>query len=117
MRAIATLSTFVLLLSATACDTPGEPVPPSSVVPIEHLRVTPLTVHFSAAGQTQQLTATIAPDNATDQALIWESDNTAVATVSQSGLVTAQDVGGGIFVTAYAHAGGVQASVNVSVDP
>ena len=40
-----------------------------------------------------QLTATVAPENATDKALKWESSNTAVATVSENGLVTGVKAG------------------------
>src|SRR5207342_3505543 len=38
---------------------------------------------------TKQLTATIAPANATNQSMTWTSSNNAIATVSSSGLVTA----------------------------
>lgn len=41
------------------------------------------------AGATKTLTATISPANATYQDVSWESANTAVATVSSSGIVTA----------------------------
>ncbi|MBO4946240.1 MAG: Ig-like domain-containing protein [Lachnospiraceae bacterium] len=44
-------------------------------------------------GQTQKLTATIAPANATNQAVKWSTSDKNVATVSENGLVTA--VGGG----------------------
>jgi hypothetical protein len=44
-------------------------------------------------GATSQLTATIAPTNATNKAVTWSSSNTAVATVSSSGLVTAVATG------------------------
>ena len=44
-------------------------------------------------GDTQQLTATVAPSNATDQSVSWSSNNTSVATVSSSGLVTAVSAG------------------------
>ena len=40
-------------------------------------------------GQTQTLTATVSPSNATNKAITWSSSNTSVATVSQSGVVTA----------------------------
>lgn len=43
--------------------------------------------------QTQQLTATIAPSNATNKNVTWESDATSVASVSSSGLVTAKAEG------------------------
>ena len=43
-------------------------------------------------GSTQQLTATLTPSNATDT-LNWSSDNTDAATVNNTGLVTAVNVG------------------------
>jgi len=46
-----------------------------------------------AVGSTQQLTATIAPANATNQNVTWTSSNTAVATVGASGIVTAVGAG------------------------
>ncbi|MDE5745653.1 MAG: Ig-like domain-containing protein [Paramuribaculum sp.] len=42
---------------------------------------------------TLQLTATITPENATDQAVTWSSSDEAVATVGADGLVTAKRVG------------------------
>jgi hypothetical protein len=45
------------------------------------------------SGSTKQLTATIAPTNATNQTVSWSSSNTAVAAVSTSGLVTAVAAG------------------------
>jgi len=44
-------------------------------------------------GQTQQLTANVQPANATNQTVTWETNNNVVATVSNSGLVTALGVG------------------------
>ena len=40
------------------------------------------------AGKTEQLTATVSPDNATSKNVTWSSSDTEVATVSSSGLVT-----------------------------
>lgn len=40
-------------------------------------------------GENLQLSATVAPDNATDKGITWSSTNEAVAVVSESGLVTA----------------------------
>lgn len=40
-----------------------------------------------------QLTATVSPEDATDKSLIWMSDNTDIATVSATGLVTAKKEG------------------------
>ena len=50
-------------------------------------------------GQTVQLIATVLPENATDKTVIWSSNDTSVATVDSSGMVTAIDVGT-TFVTA-----------------
>ena len=44
-------------------------------------------------GETESLIATVSPSNATNQAVTWSSDNTSVATVSSSGIVTAKAVG------------------------
>ena len=44
-------------------------------------------------GETEQLTATITPENATMKTVEWSSDNTAVATVDRHGLVTAEGEG------------------------
>ena len=40
-------------------------------------------------GESKQLTATVAPDNATDKSVTWSSSNESVATVAQDGTVTA----------------------------
>jgi len=44
-------------------------------------------------GETEQLSAALSPGNAADKNLTWTSDNTSVATVSSSGLVTAEAEG------------------------
>ena len=44
-------------------------------------------------GATQQLTATVSPFGATNKTVNWQSDNTNVATVSSTGLVTAKNEG------------------------
>ena len=44
-------------------------------------------------GQTQWLTATVTPADALDKSVTWSSNNTSVATVSSSGLVTAKAIG------------------------
>lgn len=110
----------MLILSAYSCDNPGEPSepdPPAGIVSVQAVRVTPQTVQFLAIGETRQLLATVFPTNATDQAIAWESSDSTVVTVNPSGLVTAKSPGAGVFVTAYTHDGGHQASVNVGVTP
>ena len=54
--------------------------------------VTGITLNKSALtlkeGQTQTLSANVAPDNANDKTLTWSSSNTSVATVSTTGVVS-----------------------------
>jgi uncharacterized protein YjdB len=110
----------LLLLGGSACGNPGEPGnpdPPTNVVPVQGVRVTPQVIQFSAIGETRQLTAVVFPTNATDQGIAWESTDSAVATVDAAGLVTAKAAGIGVFITAYTHDGRHEASVNVSVNP
>lgn len=65
-----------------------------------------------AKGGTVELTATVAPDNATDKTVSWSSDDTKIATVDENGKVSA--VGGGK-ATITAAAGGVQDTCTVTV--
>lgn len=44
-------------------------------------------------GNTEQLTATVAPNDATDPSVTWSSDDTNVATVDENGLVSAVGAG------------------------
>ena len=44
-------------------------------------------------GETVQLTATIEPDNASNQSVTWSSDNDTMASVSNTGLITAKTAG------------------------
>jgi len=63
-----------------------------ATVAVTGVTMSPTTASV-AVGSTQQLTATIAPANATNQNVTWTSSNTAVATVGASGIVTAVGAG------------------------
>ncbi|TCN61000.1 T9SS C-terminal target domain-containing protein [Flavobacterium circumlabens] len=63
-----------------------------AAVAVTGVTVSPTTVTVGL-GSTQQLNATIAPANATNQNVTWTSSNTAVATVNASGLVSAVSAG------------------------
>lgn len=63
--------------------------------------------------ETVQLTATVEPANTTDE-LVWSSSNESVATVSETGLVTAVSVG---TATITVTCGTVTAACRVIVDP
>ena len=118
------LAAFGLTASATftSCDDVlGEWSRPAPVTPTEGpsvsvtsitLAPTSLTMNVGDAAVT--LTATIAPDNASDKTITWSSDNTAAATVAD-GVVTAVGAGAAI-ITATANDGsGVKATCNVTV--
>ncbi len=57
------------------------------------LSPTSATISLQAPNKTLPLSATVLPANATNKALSWSSSNTAVATVSSSGIVSAHTVG------------------------
>ncbi|MCL2371921.1 MAG: CotH kinase family protein [Defluviitaleaceae bacterium] len=66
------------------------------------------------AGQNQQLTATVAPANATNRNLVWTSSNPAIATVGPTGLVAAVAPGVATITVTTAD-GGFVATVQVTV--
>ena len=66
-------------------------------------------------GNTTQLSATVSPTNASDRNVTWSSSNTAVATVSTSGLVTAKSVGSAIITATAADGSGKSGSATITV--
>jgi uncharacterized protein YjdB len=85
------------------------------VVPVTGVTVSPATASIHA-GATTQLTATVAPANATNPAVNWTSGNTAVATVSASGLVTAVAAGTTV-ITATTADQGKASTATITVTP
>ncbi len=84
-----------------------------STVPATNVTLAPL--NFSTfVTATQQLTATVWPTNATYPAVTWASSNTAIATVSASGLVTG-NAAGTTAITATTFDGGFVTSSVVTV--
>ncbi|WP_168735460.1 glycosyl hydrolase 53 family protein [Cohnella fermenti] len=67
-----------------------------------------------APGGTDTLIATVKPSNATNQDVTWTSSNETVATVSESGVVTAVGEGTAV-ITATTDDGGYTATANVTV--
>ena len=66
-------------------------------------------------GQTQKLTATVAPANATKKEVKWSTSNKNVATVSPSGLVTAKSAGTATITCTAQDGSGVKATCKVTV--
>ena len=108
LKIVSAAGSLVLLTFLAACGA-TDPRVPTAIV----LNAT--TLNFTALGDAQQLSPTISdqdgkalpPETAT-----WSSSDPAVATVSQTGLVTAQGAGSAQIT---AEAGSVTASVQVSV--
>lgn len=66
-------------------------------------------------GETLQLSATVKPDNAANKKLMWLSDTPSVATVDQTGLVTAVSEGKATITAKAQDGSGVEASCVVEV--
>ena len=81
--------------------------------------VTSVTLNNSSltmkVGDTQQLTATVYPTNASNKQVTWSSSKSNVATVS-NGSVTAKDSGNTV-ITVTTSDGGYTATCNVTVEP
>jgi uncharacterized protein (TIGR02145 family) len=85
----------------------------TATIPVTGVSVAPTSASISV-GATQQLTASIAPYNATNQTVTWGSSNIGIATVSSSGLVTGVAAGSAT-ITVTTNDGGHTATCAVSV--
>ena len=112
------LVTAVGVGSATITATSGSATGTASVTVTQEaasVEVTPVSVEFTALGDTVRLTATVLDANGSAVAgavVAWSSGDSAVATVNASGLVTA--VGSGA-TTVTAESGGATGTANVTV--
>jgi uncharacterized protein YjdB len=84
-----------------------------ATVPVTGVSLSPTSASISA-GLTRQLTATVAPSNATNQTVTWSSSNSSIATVSNTGLVTAVAAGTAT-ITVTTQDGGKTATAAITV--
>ncbi|PIB34442.1 hypothetical protein BFP72_02905 [Reichenbachiella sp. 5M10] len=91
----------------------GEAV--TNTVDVSSVSLSPSSVTLFV-NDTQQLSATVSPYNASNQDISYSSSNTAVATVNGSGLVTAQGTGSAT-ITVTTDDGGYTASSTITVTP
>lgn len=101
---------FIRISRIEYCIGNNEPSIPTAVTGVT-LNITSKELEVEA---TQQLTATVAPSTAVDKSVSWSSSNTAVATVSETGLVTAVAVGSAV-ITVTTTDGGYAATCAITV--
>lgn len=87
----------------------------SGAIPASGISIAPAGDFNLQAGGTRQLYATVSPENASNRNVSWSSSNTSVATVGNTGLVTAVAAGSSRITARASGGSGVEASVNVTV--
>lgn len=87
---------------------------PGNTIPVTGINVSPANLTLTGAASTGVLSASVSPANASNTMVNWSSGNIAVATVSNSGVVTAISAGS-TAITATSVGGGFSASSNVTV--
>lgn len=85
-------------------------------VAVESVTLNPTTLTLEKGG-TGTLTATVSPDNATDRTVTWESNATNIATVDNSGKVTAVGAGEATIKVTAQDGSGKYAECKVTVKP
>ena len=85
----------------------------SSDIPVTGVSISPATLSLNI-GETGNVTGAVSPATATDKTMTFTSSNTAVATVTQSGVITAVAAGSTI-ITAKSTNGGYTAASTITV--
>lgn len=107
------IALFTILLSVSLIATYSCKKEKDKSVAVTEVRLDK-TATTLVEGDTEELMATVMPENATDKGIEWKSDNESVATVSQTGLVTALKDGSAT-ITVKTNDGGFRASCEVTV--
>lgn len=66
--------------------------PASAAVPVSSVSVSPSSAALTVGG-TKQLSVSVSPSNATNKSVTWKSSDSSIASVSNTGLVTAKKAG------------------------
>ena len=96
---IALAATFASAIASIAIEAPLLVASPAAKAWLTRIFVPVTAVKLSASslalteGDVARLTATVEPADATDKTVVWSSDNPAVASVDQTGFVTALAAG------------------------
>ncbi|WP_407723430.1 extracellular solute-binding protein [Ruminococcus sp. JL13D9] len=115
---VTSVSTGTATIYAKASDGSGKQAACS--VTVNGIKVSLITVSPTAVslkpGKTKSITATVSPSNAENKTLQWTSSNTKVATVNQSGTVTAVSDGTATIYAKATDGSGKQATCSVTVN-
>jgi endoglucanase len=88
-------------------------------VTVNYISVTNVSIYTQStemySGETQQLSAIFTPSNASNQNVSWSSSNESVATVSSSGLLTANN-SGSTTITVTTQDGGLTDTVAITIE-
>ena len=100
----------------TTCNICGyvRTVTPPEIVPVSQITLNKAETSISV-GNSEKLTATVAPENATIKALTWASSDEDVATVAPDGTVTAVKAGAATITATAADGSGKSAVCKVTV--
>ncbi|MDR2912994.1 MAG: Ig-like domain-containing protein [Alistipes sp.] len=109
----AIVAVAVLALAFTGCK--DEPTPTPDPIAVTGVTVAPTTMTLEI-GAKQTIVATVAPSNATNQAVSWKSTDDKIATVAANGEVTAV-AEGTTTITVTTTDGGKTATTTVTVNP
>ena len=110
-KILSILSAAVLVLAACQPETPE-----AEAVKVKAITLNPASLQV-IVGQTQTITATVAPSNATDKTLEWSVDKPAIATVDQQGVVTGVAEGEAIVTVKSKDGSGAKQTCKVTVIP
>ena len=111
----AATTTFIMPANTVVVTATYEDIPAGAIsVTGVTLNKNSLSLYSNTAPNTATLLATVAPANATDKSVTWQSSNAAVATVDASGNVSAAGNGTAI-ITATTTDGGYAASCTMTV--
>ena len=86
-----------------------------AAIPVTNIAMSQATATM-VVDDTLQLTATASPNDATNKSLVWNSSDNSIATVSESGLVTAKAVGGATITATAEDGSGVYGTCTITVN-
>ena len=105
------------VITASAADGSGAEV--KCTVTVESVLVSSISLNKTSlslyTGNSETLTATVLPENASDPTVTWSSSNTAVATVDQNGKISAHSVGTTTITAVANDDSGISAACEVNV--